>query len=83
MEISSSVLHLFVQGKFTFDGLCDLNLQVPLNNLRRQDLNFEPENIGVDAKAGPSIFLRVHGAKDNIKITLDPAARQRMKKGSI
>ena len=81
MEISTSVMRLFMQGRFSFTGACDLAIQVPLNNLKKQEINYEPENIGVDAKAGPSIFLRVLSDKNNkVKITLDPTARQRMKK---
>ena len=82
MEISSSVMRLFMQGRFSFAGACDLAIQVPLNNLKRQDINYEPENIGVDGKAGASIFLHVTGDKNSkVKISLDPTARQRMKKG--
>lgn len=82
MEISSSVLRLFMQGRFSFNGSCDLAIQVPLGNLKKQEINYEPENIGLDAKAGPCIFLHVTGDKNNkVKIALDPTARQRMKKG--
>ena len=71
-----------MQGRFSFNGSCDLAIQVPLGNLKKQEINYEPENIGLDAKAGPCIFLHVTGDKNNkVKIALDPTARQRMKKG--
>jgi hypothetical protein len=75
MEIQSSVLSLFLQGRYSFTDSTSLSVQLPLTNLRKRDKDFKPENIGTDAKAGPSVFLHVHRNKDiqnKVKIDYDP-----------
>jgi hypothetical protein len=57
MEIQSSVLTLFLEGKYSLDNETNLSIQVPLSNLKKRDRNFIPKNVGVDAKVGPSVFL--------------------------
>lgn len=60
MEVESSVLRLFLEGRYSFADSTDLSVQLPLSNLKKRDKNYQPKNIGVDAKAGPSIFLHVY-----------------------
>jgi uncharacterized protein involved in outer membrane biogenesis len=74
MEVASSVLTFFVQGTFSFKDSTDLSIQLPLTNLRKRDDDFVPENIGVHADAGSSIYLRARAptAAEKVKITLDP-----------
>lgn len=57
MEIQSTVLSIFLEGKYSLDNDTNLSIQVPLSNLRKRDKNFVPRNVGVDAKVGPSVFL--------------------------
>jgi hypothetical protein len=57
MEIQSSVLSLFLEGKYSLDNNTDLSIQLPLSNLRKRNKDFVPTNVGVDAKVGPSVFL--------------------------
>jgi len=64
MEIESSVLSLFLEGRYSLGDSTDLSIQVPLSNLKRRDKFYKPENVGVDAKVGPSVFLRAHQNKD-------------------
>ena len=72
MEIQSSVLSLFVEGMYSMKGNTDISIQVPLKNLKKRKEDYKPENIGVDAKAGSSIFLRGRpGSDGNIKFGLD------------
>jgi hypothetical protein len=63
MEIESSVLRLFVEGRYSLKNNTDLEVQIPLSNLRKRDKNYKPENVGVDSRVGPSVFLHVR--KDN------------------
>jgi len=58
MEIQSSVLSLFVEGKYSFANNTDLSIQVPLSNLKKRDKTYVPKNVGTDARVGPSVFLR-------------------------
>lgn len=75
MEIQSSVLSLFLEGRYSFTDSTSLSVQLPLSNLKRRHRNFKPKNVGVDAKVGPSVFLHVYRDKDinsKIKIDYDP-----------
>ena len=72
MEIQSSVMSMFVEGVFSKKGTTDISIQVPLSNIHRPDSSLNPVNIGVDAKAGKSIYLRGRPGPDgNIKFKLD------------
>jgi uncharacterized protein involved in outer membrane biogenesis len=75
MEIQSSVLSLFLQGRYSFTDSTSLSVQLPLSNLKKRDKNFKLENIGTKAKAGPSVYLHVYRNKDinsKINIAYDP-----------
>ncbi len=75
MEIQSTVLSFFVEGRYSFTDSTSLSVQIPLSNLKKRDKNFKPKNIGTHAKAGPSVFLHVYRDKDinsKIKIDYDP-----------
>lgn len=72
MEIQSSVLSLFVEGLYSMKGNSDISIQVPLNNLKKRDEDYIPENIGSDKKGGRSIFLRGKpGSDGSIDFKLD------------
>ncbi|MFT3979375.1 MAG: AsmA-like C-terminal region-containing protein [Ferruginibacter sp.] len=72
MEIQSSVLSMFVEGLYSMRGNTDISIQVPLSNLKKRKADYKPENIGVNGKAGSSIFLRGQpGSDGNIKFSLD------------
>lgn len=60
MEIESSLLRMFLEGRYSFADSTDLSVQLPLSNLKKRDKTYQPKNIGTDAKAGPSIFLHVY-----------------------
>src|SRR5690606_22395554 len=64
MEIQSSVITLFLEGRYSFTDSTSLSVQLPLSNLKRRHRNFKPSNVGVDAKVGPSVFLHVYRDKD-------------------
>lgn len=84
MEIASNVLRMFIQGTYKVNGKADLTIQVPWNNFKKQDVNYTPENIGITAKTGSSLFLRVQGGgKEKIKIGLDAGAKNRLKKQGL
>jgi uncharacterized protein involved in outer membrane biogenesis len=75
MEIQSSVLSFFVEGRYSFTDSTSLSVQIPLSNLKKRHKDFKPKNIGTHAKAGPSVFLHVYREKDintKIKIDYDP-----------
>ena len=72
MEIQSTVLTLFVQGVYGKKSGTDLSIQIPLNNLKKRDEDYNPVNIGTDKKAGRSIYLRGKtGSDGNVNFKLD------------
>ncbi len=59
MEVQSSVLGLLVEGIYDLKGKnTDLVVQVPLKYLKKRDAEYVPENQGLDAKTGISVFVR-------------------------
>ncbi len=75
MEIQSTVLSLFLEGRYSFTDSTSLSVQIPLSNLKKRHKDFKPKNIGTHAKAGPSVFLHVYRNSDinsKIKIDYDP-----------
>lgn len=74
MEINSSVLSLFVEGRYSLNGAnTDLSIQVPLSNLKKRKADYKPENLGADRGGGMSVFLRARSNPDGtIRIAYDP-----------
>ena len=72
MEIQSTVLSLFLEGRYSFTDSTSLSVQLPLSNLKKRHKDFKPKNIGTHSKAGPSVYLHVYRYKDiNSKIQID------------
>ena len=58
----------------------DLSIQVPLSNLKKRDKDYKPENVGVDSKVGPSVFIRATNNKEGkLKISYDQFKKMRKK----
>ena len=72
MEISSTALHMFVEGYYGLKGFgTDLILQIPFSNLSSPDKTKDPTNKGIHAKAGPGVLLRAKAGEDGkIKLGL-------------
>jgi len=81
MEVESTVLTMFIEGRYDLNDSSDLSIQVPLSNLKKRDQDFAPENIGIDSKVGASVYLRVRRDKTGkTTITYDPFKKFRKKK---
>lgn len=81
MEVQSTVITMFIEGRYDLKDSSDLSIQVPLSNLKKRDQDFPPENVGVDSKVGPSVFLRVKPDKNGkTTISYDPFKKFRKKK---
>jgi hypothetical protein len=74
MEIRSTAFTLFMEGSYDLSRGPDMDLQIPLSNLKKKpDQNAPPENKGNDGKAGLSVRLRARRGEDGqLKITWDP-----------
>jgi hypothetical protein len=64
MEVQSTVLTLFLQGRFSLKDSTDLSIQVPLSNLKKRNKDYVPQNVGTDSKVGLSVFLRASQGKE-------------------
>ncbi|MGB8195164.1 MAG: AsmA-like C-terminal region-containing protein [Chitinophagaceae bacterium] len=64
MEIQSTALSMYVEGLYDMKGdSTDLVIQVPLNNLKKRKPDYVPENKGVNAKTGMSVYVRAKSGK--------------------
>ena len=73
MQILSSVVTIYVEGTYGFQGGTDMSVQVPLSNLKKREKDIKDVKISDDTKLGPSIFLRIRDNSDGkIQIAYDP-----------
>ncbi|OYU95481.1 MAG: hypothetical protein CFE21_10075 [Bacteroidetes bacterium B1(2017)] len=78
MEISTNVLHLFVEGHYSLKDKTDLLVRIPLNNLKKFQHDIKPENIGTDKKLGASVSLKLKtDEKGKLKISYAPLAKKK------
>ena len=80
MEVESSVLALFLEGRYSLADSTDLSIQIPLSNLKRRDKTYKPQNVGIDAKVGPSVFLRAYRKEGKMVIVYDMFKKFKKKK---
>lgn len=58
MEVQSSAIGMFVDGLYDIKKEdTKINIQVPLKGLKQRDSTYIPHNIGIDTKAGTSVYL--------------------------
>ena len=73
MQILSSVVTIYAEGTYGFQGGTDMSVQVPLSNLKKREKDIKDVKISDDTKLGPSIFLRIRDNSDGkIQIAYDP-----------
>ena len=57
---------MYVEGLYDLKGdSTDLVIQVPLSNLKKRKPDYVPENKGLDAKTGMSVYVRAKSGKGN------------------
>lgn len=73
MEIQSTAIGMFVDGVYDLKKTdSKINIQVPLKGLKKRDSTYVPHNIGLNAKAGTSIYLEGKNDKTGkVKIGLN------------
>ncbi|MGI8635698.1 MAG: AsmA-like C-terminal region-containing protein, partial [Segetibacter sp.] len=81
MEIQSTVLTLYVEGLYSIVGKnTDIDIQIPLSNLKKRDEDYRLENKGADSKGGASIFVRGRPGPDgNVQFKIDLFKKLRKK----
>lgn len=75
LEIASSVLNLYIDGIYSFQGETDLNLRIPFNNLKKRDKDYTPKAMGKEGRNAKALLLNAHGMPNKIKISLGAHSR--------
>ncbi|RFS18186.1 AsmA-like C-terminal region-containing protein [Emticicia sp. C21] len=77
MQIESNVMTFFVDGIYSLGDKTDLNIQIPLSNLRKRDSTYQFRDYDPDS-IGSNIFLRAvdENGKVNIKYVMKKKARK-------
>jgi hypothetical protein len=81
MEIRSTAFTLYAEGTYDTKTGTDMELQIPLSNLKQRKVDAPLESKGNDSKGGLSVHLRAKTGEDGkLKISWDPF-RKGLKKG--
>lgn len=73
MLIQSSVVTLYAEGTYGFQGGTDMLVQIPLSNLKKREKDFKNVKVSEDTKLGPTVLLRIKEDKDGkMQIAYDP-----------
>jgi len=81
MEIRSTAVDMYVEGVYSFGSNTDLSIQIPLHGQGQKKDEYQiPQNKGIHAKTGLSIFLRAKDDKNGkLKFSYDIFGRFRNK----
>jgi hypothetical protein len=82
LEIASNVLNLYIDGIYSFKGNTDLNLRIPLSNLKRRDKDYIPKSLGEEGRTAKALLLNAHGLPNKIKISLGAHSRDTINKNA-
>lgn len=70
MEIESNVLTLYIDGIYSFGTKTDINIQIPLSNLKKRDSTYVLDPNNEEKKDGSKIFLRAIDENGEVNIKL-------------
>jgi hypothetical protein len=70
MEIESNVLTLYIDGIYSFGNKTDINIQIPLSNLKKRDSTYVLDPHNPEKKDGSKIFLRAIDENGEVNIKL-------------
>lgn len=70
MEIESNVLTLYIDGIYSFGNKTDINIQIPLSNLKKRDSTYVLDPNNPEKKDGSKIFLRAIDENGEVNIKL-------------
>ncbi|PWJ56524.1 AsmA-like protein [Dyadobacter jejuensis] len=71
MEVESSVMTLFVDGVYSFGNKTNINIQIPLSNLKKRDSTYVLNPNDPSSREGSNIYLRAEddgSGEVNIKL---------------
>jgi hypothetical protein len=70
MEIESNVVTLYLDGVYSFGNKTDINIQIPLSNLKKRDSTYVLDPNNEEKKDGSKIFLRAIDENGEVNIKL-------------
>ncbi|TLV00137.1 AsmA-like C-terminal region-containing protein [Dyadobacter luticola] len=70
MEIESNVVTLYLDGIYSFGNKTDINIQIPLSNLKKRDSTYVLDPNNAEKKEGSKIFLRAIDENGEVNIKL-------------
>lgn len=70
MEIESNVVTLYIDGIYSFGTKTDINIQIPLSNLKKRDSTYVLDPNNAEKKNGSNIFLRAIDENGEVNIKL-------------
>lgn len=70
MEIESNVVTLYIDGTYSFGKKTDINIQIPLSNLKKRDSTYVLDPHNEEKKQGSKIFLRAIDEDGEVNIKL-------------
>jgi hypothetical protein len=79
MEIESNVMTLFVDGVYSFAQKTDINIEIPLSNLKKRDSTYVLDPNNPDRKEGSKIFLKAIDENGEVNIKLAFRKKDRRK----
>jgi hypothetical protein len=77
MEIESNVFTLFIDGTYSFGNKTDINIQIPLSNLKKRDSTYVLDPNNPEKREGSKIFLRA--VDENGEVNFKLAFRRKKK----
>jgi hypothetical protein len=80
MEIESSIMDLYIEGRYSFAENTDMSIQIPLKHIFRRKKNFNPAIPDTTTFTGASVYLKAVSKNGKIHISYDPFKRIRDKK---
>jgi hypothetical protein len=69
-EIESNVITLYIDGIYSFGNKTDINIQIPLSNLRKRDSTYVLNPNDPQRKEGSKIYLRAIDENGEVNIKL-------------
>jgi hypothetical protein len=85
MEIRSTAFTLYAEGTYDTKTGTDMELQIPLSNLKKRNVDAPLESKGNDSKGGLSVHLRAKTGQDGkLKVSWDPFRKglKKVKRGA-
>lgn len=70
MEIESNVVTLYIDGIYSFGNKTDINIEIPLSNLKKRDSTYVLDPNNEEKRDGSKIFLRAIDEKGEVNIKL-------------